>query len=61
MLKKVGAKYGVKWKNTGCIKSDKHDNHNKKVRELLNVRNGEGWEKEFWNEMSKSINKNQND
>jgi len=52
-LNKIGNKYGVEWKNMGCVSNKKFDKYNKMINKILVSRNGEHWEKKFWLEVEK--------
>lgn len=55
-LNEIGKSYGVRWKNLGCISDDKFDRYNEMVFKILNYRNGEAWEDNFWSEVKQKWN-----
>ncbi len=55
-LNTIGKKYGVKWQNLGCVSDDRFDKYNKTIEKILAYRNGNDWQRKFWNEMEKKHN-----
>jgi len=46
-----GMKYGVRWKNMGCLVDGSYSHHNNRVSAILLKRNGINWVTNFWDEI----------